>query len=100
MKKTDDQKPDTENSDSDELLGDLESIKELLDEEQSDAGDEADSSNAQEGPDVPLLDDMVEGAYTLDDSDSLLSATPALGGGRRSRRQTLSGGAERKASTR
>jgi hypothetical protein len=28
---------------------------------------------------------MVEGAYTLDESDSLLSASPALGGGRRPR---------------
>lgn len=81
MKKPDRQKPDTDNNDPDELLGDLESIKELLDEEQAEAGKPA----APEAPDVPLLDDMVDGAYTLDDSDSLLSATPALGGGRRPR---------------
>jgi hypothetical protein len=80
MKKTDEKKPEADNNDPDELLGDLESIKELLDEEQ-----EARRPAAAEAPDVPLLDDMVEGAYTLDDSDSLLSATPALGGGRRPR---------------
>ncbi len=81
MKKTDDQKDDAENNDPDELLGDLESIKELLDEEQQ-AGVQPSDPDV---PDVPLLDDMVDGAYTLDDSDSLLSATPALGGGRRPR---------------
>lgn len=79
MKKPEDQKRDPDNNDPDELLGDLESIKELLDEQED--SDEAGSGIA----DVPLLDDMVDGAYTLDDSDSLLSATPALGGGRRSR---------------
>lgn len=83
MKKTDDQKPDADNNDPDELLGDLESIKELLDEE-----DQSARPAAGQAPDVPLLDDMVEGAYTLDDSDSLLSATPALGGGRRPRGQS------------
>ncbi len=80
MKKSDDQKPDAENNDPDELLGDLESIKELLDE-----AEEGRRAAVRQPPDVPLLDDMVEGAYTLDDSDSLLSATPALGGGRRAR---------------
>jgi hypothetical protein len=81
MKKTDEKQTESDNSDPDELLGDLESIKELLDEERQEARRPA----AAEAPDVPLLDDMVEGAYTLDESDSLLSATPALGGGRRPR---------------
>jgi hypothetical protein len=77
MKKQEDQPSDDDQRDPDELLGDLESIKQLLDEE----------DQAATGPsDVPLLDDMVEGAYTLDDSASLLSATPALGGGRRTAR--------------
>ena len=79
MKNSDDNKPEGENNDPDELLGDLESIKELLDEEEQQAADKSGT------PEVPLLDDMVDGAYTLDESDSLLSATPALGGGRRSR---------------
>ena len=81
MKKTDEKQTESDNSDPDELLGDLESIKELLDEQRQEARRPA----AAEAPDVPLLDDMVEGAYTLDESDSLLSATPALGGGRRPR---------------
>ena len=80
MKESDDQKPEADNNDPDELLGDLESIKQLLDEE-AQSGRPA----ARQAPDVPLLDDMVEGAYTLDESDSLLSATPALGSGRRPR---------------
>ncbi len=80
MKKSDEKKPDADNNDPDELLGDLESIKELLDEEEDDG-----QTTAKSPLDVPLLDDMVEGAYTLDDSDSLLSASPALGGGRRPR---------------
>jgi hypothetical protein len=84
MKKPDDQKPDPDSNDPDELLGDLESIKDLLDE-QKDA-----VKAGAETPEVPLLDDMVDGAYTLDDSDSLLSATPALGGGRRPRTQPAS----------
>jgi hypothetical protein len=75
MKKPQDQNRTGEKGDPDELLGDLESIKELLDEEDTEA--------ASEPSDVPLLDDMVHGAYTLDESESLLSATPALGGGRR-----------------
>ena len=79
MNKSDDQKPGGDGNDPDELLGDLESIKELLDEE------EQQKATAATPPDVPLLDDMVEGAYTLDESDSLLSASPALGGGRRAR---------------
>jgi len=83
MKESDDQKPDADNNDPDELLGDLESIKELLDEEEE-------AEQAAASPDVPLLDDMIEGAYTLDDSTSLLNATPALGGGRRSRTQSAS----------
>ncbi len=75
MTKPDDQNPDTDRDDSpDELLGDLESIKQLLDEEEQAAAQAAE---------VPLLDDMVSGAYTLDESASLLSATPALGGGKR-----------------
>ena len=74
MKNSDDNKPEGENNDPDELLGDLESIKELLDEKEQQAADKAGT------PEVPLLDDMVDGAYTLDESDSLLSATPALGG--------------------
>jgi hypothetical protein len=78
MKDNEDQNVERDQQgDPDELLGDLESIKQLLDEEEQ---------AALEAPDVPLLDDMVDGAYTLDDSASLLSATPALGGGRRSRR--------------
>lgn len=75
MTKPDDQNPDNDREDSpDELLGDLESIKQLLDEEEQAAAQAAE---------VPLLDDMVSGAYTLDESASLLSATPALGGGKR-----------------
>ncbi|MGD8416105.1 MAG: hypothetical protein PVH91_03515 [Pseudomonadales bacterium] len=58
---------------ADDLLGDLESIKELLDEEQAQARDR--------DAGVPLLDDMVDGAYELTDSASLLAATPALGSG-------------------
>lgn len=87
MSKPDDPKPDPDNNDPDELLGDLESIKELLDEPEESERSSAEDAGTPEAPDVPLLDDMVEGAYTLDDSDSLLSATPALGGGRRPRRQ-------------
>lgn len=80
MKNPDDQNPeDNANESPDELLGDLESIKQLLDEEQAHQREEAD----EEPADVPLLDDMVDGAYTLDESSSLLSATPALGGGKR-----------------
>lgn len=86
MKKTrDDGQKDDQQSDPDELLGDLESIKELLDEEDAQAADRDSDEAAPEATDVPLLDDMVDGAYTLDDSASLLSATPALGGGRRAR---------------
>jgi hypothetical protein len=40
-----------------------------------------------QAPEALLLDDLAEGAYTPDDSDALLSATPALGGGRRPRAQ-------------
>ncbi|MGE0625821.1 MAG: hypothetical protein AB7I04_14695 [Pseudomonadales bacterium] len=80
------QKP-TRNPDggSDELLGDLESIRELLDEEalregQADAtGGNRDSESADTG--VPLLDDMVGGAWEIRESSDLLSATPVLGGG-------------------
>lgn len=76
MKNPEDQKPEqSANKPPDELLGDLESIKELLDEEQS--GDAE-----QQAADVPLLDDMVDGAYTLKESSFLLSAQPALGGGK------------------
>ena len=82
MKKPEGRKPDADGNDPDELLGDLESIKDLLDEEQDD-----ENTTGREAPEVPLLDDILEGAYTLDDSDSLLSATPALGGGRRPRAQ-------------
>ncbi len=78
MKKSEDRSRDSDpQDDQDELLGDLESIKELLDEE--------DDVTASDPAQVPLLDDMVDGAYTLDDSASLLSATPALGGPRGSR---------------
>lgn len=74
MTKPEDKHSDTDRDDSpDELLGDLESIKQLLDEEEQ----------AAQAAEVPLLDDMVSGAYTLDESASLLSATPALGGGKR-----------------
>lgn len=76
MKNPDDQKTEDNRDDSsDELLGDLESIKELLDEEEQ---------AAAQSTEVPLLDDMVDGAYTLEESSSLLSATPVLGGGKRS----------------
>ncbi len=68
----------------DELLGDLESIRELLDEEE--AARELDR-DPDTDPAVPLLDDMVRGAYELRETADFLSATPALGGGgnRRSR---------------
>lgn len=89
MKKSQDQSGNSEQNDPDELLGDLESIKELLGEEED--GEQA--ADALEPGDVPLLDDMVDGAYTLDESASLLSATPALGGGRRNSRLS---GKERK----
>lgn len=75
MKDPDDQNTEDNRDDSpDELLGDLESIKELLNEEEQ---------AAAQSTEVPLLDDMVDGAYTLEESSSLLSATPVLGGGRR-----------------
>ncbi len=74
-------KPDDPNKPEDrapdELLGDLESIKELLDEEEAER-QKAEADDAG----VPLLDDMVDGAYKLEDSSSLLDATPALGGGK------------------
>ncbi len=81
------QDPDAPEGSPDELLGDLESIKEILDEEQAAAP--ADGAGPENDADagVPLLDDMVDGAYQLQDTSSFLSATPVLGGGgsRRSR---------------
>ena len=79
--------PDAQEDSPEELLGDLESIKEILDEEGArpatrDAGEADPDSDA----DVPMLDDMISGAYQLEDSSSLLSATPVLGGGGRKRR--------------
>jgi len=65
---------------SDELLGDLESIRELLDEEALAAAAER-SEPPQTDAVVPLLDDMVRGAYELHETSELLSATPVLGGG-------------------
>lgn len=63
----------------DELLGDLESIRELLDEEAAAAA--AENSNRDAEGQVPLLDDMVRGAYELRETSELLSARPVLGGG-------------------
>lgn len=67
---------------ADELLGDLQSIRELL--------DEAQDSDVPMDPDreVPLLDDMVDGAWKLTET-TIPDAGPALGGGRRSGRTYL-----------
>jgi hypothetical protein len=68
----------------DELLGDLESIRELLDEEAAAAA--AEGRDLTQSDAVPLLDDMVRGAYELHETSVLLAATPVLGGdGQRSR---------------
>ena len=80
MKDTDktNQESDGQEGSSDELLGDLESIKQLLDEEDQRQDDAAD-------PAAPLLDDMIDGAYELRET-SFLSVTPALGGGQPNRK--------------
>jgi hypothetical protein len=59
----------------DALLNDLESIRELLDEDQGDAG-------AGEEPDVPLLDDMVDGALRLEEKDLDTAHHPLQDAGR------------------
>lgn len=81
---SDTQKPSSKpDGPSDELLGDLESIRELLEEEAAAAAaarrDDGDADPVDGG--VPLLDDMVRGAYELRETSDLLAARPALGGG-------------------
>jgi len=82
-----------------ELLGDLETIRALLDEpsagEPEDGHETRGEDNRLEDPEpgpIPLLDDMIDGAWELDESDSLLDPRPALGRGSREP-------AEREAST-
>lgn len=83
--------PDEQEDSPEELLGDLESIKEILNEEESGATpDSAAKEQADPEADVPMLEDMIGGAYQLDDSSSLLSATPVLGSGGRRRSRYLS----------
>jgi len=62
----------------DDLLDDLESIKDLLDEE--DGGDQPDTDDALTvgGKSVPLLDDMVDGALKLEET-SFSRFEPPLG---------------------
>jgi len=57
------------------LLGDLESIRTLLEEEAA-AEAAASEAQAQESQDVPLLDDVVEGALRLD--EAMLDRDPAF----------------------
>lgn len=76
-------RPDAADGSPDELLGDLESIKELLDEEAAEKAGEDQPAESDADARVPLLDDMVDGAYELEEPSTLLSATPALGSGSR-----------------
>ena len=58
----DDEDPNEER----EILDDLESIKDLLDDEsQPVAADAGESSDAADEPPVPILDDLVDGALTV-----------------------------------
>ena len=84
MSKPDDPQKDTEAEEGspDELLGDLESIKDLLDEQQQRTASNLPSSDDATEAGVPLLDDMIDGAYKLEERSFLTAATPALGGGR------------------
>lgn len=62
------QKPDHDHREEQEILDDLESIKDLLDEENSEARTLEDTDAQEEKP-VPLLDDMVEGALSVTEAD-------------------------------
>lgn len=67
----------------DALLDDLESIRELLDEEQE-ASDDASS--------VPLLDDMLDGALTLEEADLTAERDTLIDDGRPTRHRWLDDG--------
>lgn len=70
---SDDRKPQTGKGDPNTLLGDLESIRSLLDEPEDGAeqrGTETvDSASDNHDDDVPILDDVVTGAIELNEPD-------------------------------